>query len=231
MLISDFCAELDVMCIILMLMLTLKTVSLSKSLSYQKMYLIMMLDAVILVISDLIYELNCSDVYHLGNFALYLVNDIYFIASITVSYIWFLYTIEISTGIAKTSRVFLILASIPAAVLIIAEPFTYLTKWVFYFDSEGYHRGVLNYAFAFIPMGYFLFACIRALVIYIRKRDRRTREVFETVTSFAVFPILAVIVQVVTGLTFPAVCVGAALGMLQVFLTLISLSQPVNSAE
>ena len=222
MLISDICAELDVMCLIIMLMLTVKTVSLSKSLSYQKLYLLMMFDAMVLVISDMIYELDCSDFINLGNFALYLFNDLYFIASITLSYIWFIYSIEITTGLAETSRPFLIISSIPAVFLTISTPFNYFSKWVFYFDAEGYHRGFANAVFAFVPMGYFAFGCILAVIFYLYNKGKHTKELLKAVVSFAIIPIIAVCVQLATGLSFPAVCVGSALGMLQVFLTSIA---------
>lgn len=210
-------AQYDLFVILVMLILTFRTVTLSRTLTYQKLYLLMMGVALVLVGADMIYEYAAGGVIYLSNAGMYTVNILYFSASVLVSCIWFYYT-QFVTGINQhKNAVINIAVSLPAAVLIIMSFFTYYTKWVFYFDENGYHRGSINTLYMIVPLVYFVGACAVALINALSKKDKMAWEQFRTVTSFALFPVIAVAVQnYLVG--FPAVCVGSMLGMLQVFL-------------
>ena len=210
-------AQYDLFSLLVMVILLIRTLTLSKSLTYQKAYILLMSFALIVVGSDLIFEIAEDGMITLPLAAKYAVNISYFVASILISVSWVGYT-QMVTGIGlKKSTWSNIILYTPAAVLILAAFFTYYTKWVFYIDAEGYHRGSLNFLYMIGPLLYFGGACVMALFNAIQRKDKVGWDQFKTVFSFAIFPLISVAIQNIF-IGFPAVCVGSMLGMLQVFL-------------
>ncbi len=214
-------AEFDVFCMIIMIMLTVKTHTLAQSLRYQKLYLLLMTCAMLLVSSDFVYEAHCAGKFFLGEFWLYFVNILYFVSCTMISYIWFVYTrfiMESKRMAVKRARIF---AAMPALVSVLLAFSTFYTKWFFYFDEEGYHRGKLNFISMVIPLLYFVGACLMAFVRYRMEPTKSNKEKLFTVLTFAVIPIISVAVQVIF-VGYPVVCIGAMLGMLQTFMNNIA---------
>lgn len=210
-------AQYDLLSLTVMLILTFRTLTMSKSLTYQKLYLMMMAGSMILVGSDMVYELAEGDVIFLPTVGIYGVNILYFSMSVFISYIWFYYT-QFTTGINLHSRTVVnVFVTLPAVLLIVMSFSTYYTKWVFYFDETGYHRGTLNALYMAVPLMYFLGACVVAFINALRRRDKEGWGQLRTVLAFALFPIVSVAVQNFF-IGFPAICVGCMLGILQVFL-------------
>ena len=210
-------AQYDLYSLLIMIILTVRTVTLSRSLTHQKVYLLMMSFAVLLVGSDMVYEMGAGGVISMPVSAMYAVNILYFVACIVISFVWFYYT-QLVTGInVHKHAVINLLVSLPAVFLVIASFFTYFSKWVFYIDETGYHRGTYNSLYMIGPLVYFLGACVIAFINAIKKEDKRGWLQFRTVIEFALFPVISVAVQNLF-IGFPAVCVGCMLGMLQVFL-------------
>ncbi len=218
---SSVYAEFDLFCVIIMVMITFKTISLSKHLKYQWIYLVMMGFAMTLVASDMLYEFSDAGVMKFSENIVYLLNIIYFISSLFIAFFWFIYTYCIS-GFSHTKRnVIWIAFLMPVFLLSVAAFFTKSTRWVFYFDEEGYHRGTINIVYMVVPLIYFLSSCVVALINYLKNRNRKNGYTIKTVFSFAFFPIAAVAIQAFF-VGFPAVCIGAMLGMLQVFMISIA---------
>lgn len=214
-------AQFDFICIVIMTMITIKSVTLTRSLKLQKMYLLMMFFAMCLVISDLLYELTDYGALSLSMVWVYLFNIIYFISSLAISYTWFIYTLWLINSKLANKLVFHILTGFPMFALTIMSFSTYYTKWLFYFDESGYHRGSLNIFYIAMPLLYFVLATCITLVNFLKNRTAESFDYFKTIVSFVAFPIAAVIIQVFN-VGFPAVCIGASLGMLQVFLSNIA---------
>ncbi len=217
-------AEFDIFCILMMLMITLKTVFLSKQLLYQKLYLIMMGCALALTGADLFYELYAGDILALGIVTVYILNSIYFIASIFVSYFWFIYTENVIFDKHFLSKKAMLLISFPAVAFSVMTFFTAKTRWVFYFDETGYHRGLINVIYMIIPLLYFLGSVALAIIGYRMNPTEDTRSKLKITMGFVVIPILAVGIQSFL-IGFPMVCIGSALGMLQVFLNSVALDR------
>lgn len=215
-------AEFDVWCMVIMIMLTLKTVFLSRQLEHQKLYLLLMAFAMVLVGSDFCYEIYSAGVLKCSVSLAYVFNIIYFSSSIAIAFLWFLYSQAVSNPDLFEKKWHRWVAAIPAVILLIGAIFTSRTKWVFYLDESGeYHRGTLNILYMVIPLVYFIGATIIAFINYLKKRDKHSLGQLKTVATFALFPIGAVGVQAFL-VGFPAICIGASLGMLQVFLNNIA---------
>lgn len=214
-------AEFDIFCIIIMVMITLKAVSLTRSLANQRLYLTMMGSGMLLVFADLFYELDISEIIKLDAWALYACNILYFIASIVIAYLWFVYAQNMNGVRILNSKWYTILTALPAAVLIAMSFTTYYTKWAFYFDEEGYHRGTFNDFYMIVPLAYFMSALLVAVLHCFKEKTEMSVANFKIVLLFSIFPIAAVGLQFFF-IGYPAVCVGASLGMLAVFLNNIA---------
>ena len=165
---SSVYAEFDLFCVIIMVMITYKTISLSKHLRYQWIYLVMMFFAMTLVASDMLYEFSCSGNLNFSEGCIYLLNIIYFISSLMIAFFWFVYTYSISGLTCKNKKIFWTLVFLPIFILSVISFFTKITRWVFYFDAEGYHRGTLNALYMIIPLVYFVSSCVMALSTLLR---------------------------------------------------------------
>lgn len=221
----------DLLCVITMLMITVRTIFLRNKLFHQNMYLRLMAFAMLLVVSDMLYEYTIAGMINMPESWLYLWNSLYFVASVMIGYTWFVYT-QVITGMKLIENISVRMVLLtPAVFTCAAALISYWTKWVFYFDeAREYHRGPGNWLVIVVPTVYFLAAVAIALGLFIRKRTRKTGKNLKTVLSFAIFPIASVAIQIVyVGL--PVVCVGSMLGMMWVFINIITNEREILTAE
>ena len=214
-------AEFDMICLVIMLMITLKTVSLSNALRFQRLYLWMMSFCILLAASDGLYEFGDAGLLHYGEFCRYALNILYFASSILIGYLWHIYAQRV-IGVKRIDKfLYRLLVFLPSGVLIALSFTTYYTHFVFYFDETGYHRGTINDIYMIIPLLYFLVPIFIVLFNLCRCADEKNINNLKTVVGFAVFPVAFVIIQAFFQ-GFPAIVIGASLGMLQVFLNNIA---------
>ncbi len=214
-------AEFDFICIVIMIMLLLKGVSMTRSLALKRSYLVMIICATFIVVSDFLYEITDAGLIPGSIPLLYIYNVIYFIASIVTAWVWYRYTLKSIRSPLMEHRMFRILTGLPALILTIMILTSFRTRWVFYFEGTTYHRGSLNIIFVVTPLLYFLSAAGIASFFYIKNRDQESRERLQQTITFAAFPVVSVGLQFFF-VGYPAVCIGATLGALQVFLNNIA---------
>lgn len=214
-------AQFDIICLVIMIMITLKTMTLTRSLMLQRTYLLMMAFATCLVGSDLIYELVDYGLFSMSEPWIYFFNILYFVSSLSISYTWYVYTLRLIGSKLAYNVIFRGLSGVPLFIMIFMCLSTYRTHWIFYFDSEGYHRGSLNTLIMLVPLMYFITATVIGIFYHAKTRTAESVDHLKTILSFVVFPLAAVAIQAAF-IGFPAVCIGASLGMLQVFLNNIA---------
>lgn len=215
-------AEFDILCLIIMGMITLLTVMQSQKAVNQRSYLFLMICAIVLVASDLGYEIFLTGKVNFGLPVLYIFNILYFLASIAISYAWFVYAQRIM-GNEKVLRVkFRICFFIPAGLLMAAIIASSVTGWIFALDEYGnYSRGPYNWLCIATTSAYLLGAVCVAVIYYLRCRDEKTRRSMYSVITFVIFPLVFVALQMFF-VGAPLVCIGAMLGMLWVFVYTMS---------
>ena len=214
-------AEFDFICIVIMVMLLLKSVTMTKSLALQRSYLVMIICAMVIVLSDFFYEITDGGLLPGNIVLLYIYNIIYFCASLATSWFWYRYTLMSINSPLMESRIFRVITGLPAWILAAMTFVSYRTHWVFYFEGTTYHRGTLNLLYTATPLLYFLSAAGIATFFYLKHRDVQSKDRLQQTITFAAFPLVAVGLQVAF-IGFPAVCIGATLGALQVFLNNIA---------
>lgn len=224
-------ARFDIVCLLVMMIITLETVKLRSKLPLQNLYLRLMVFAVMLVTSDMMYELVSGGAVPGGVGGLYIFNGIYFVASTMIGYTWFVYT----QAIVKMSFYDIvpvkIAIAIPALASCMASIFSYRTKWIFYFDENGlYCRGEYNWVSMVIPAAYFAFAILCSIITFCRKKTEKNKRVMASVAVFVLFPLLSIGLQAVF-VGVPIVCIGSMLGMLWVFINNITAEREAIVAE
>lgn len=224
-------AEFDILCLIIMTVITVMTLSMSKKLVHQGTYLTMMVFGSILVGADMFYELAIADIIHIGLFGMYLANCLYFSASVLIAHSWFVYSQKISETNLIYNKKFMCAIAIPDAVANLFIALTPWTGWIFELDENGfYSRGALNAVTIAVPALYFISAVIWAIVNHVTKNNERTKANLKTVISFVVIPIGAVIVQLMYE-GYPIICIGAMFGMLWVFIYNIAKERETMAAN
>ncbi|MCR5268436.1 MAG: response regulator [Lachnospiraceae bacterium] len=214
-------AEFDFICICIMIMLLVKGVYMTKSLALKRSYLVMFLCATVIIVSDFLYEITDAGLLPSSPFLLYFYNVTYFIASLATAWFWYRYTLKSIHSSLMGSRLFRIITGLPAWILMFCTFFTARTHWVFYFEGTTYHRGTLNVLYIATPLLYFISATLIALSSHLRQKNEESKERLQQTVAFAAFPLVFVSLQFFL-VGFPAVCIGAALGALQVFLNNIA---------
>ena len=214
-------AEFDFICIVIMVMLLIKSVAMTRSLALQRSYVVMIVCATLIVLSDFLYELTDGGLLPGNIFLLYLYNIGYYCASLATSWFWYRYTLMSIRSPLMESKAFRIITGLPAWILAAMTLVSSRTHWVFYFEGTTYRRGTFNLLFTSVPLLYFLSAAGIAVFFYFRHRDEQSKERLQQTITFAAFPLVSVPLQVAF-IGFPAVCIGATLGALQVFLNNIA---------
>ena len=214
-------AEMDVFCLVIMVMIGIVTITQSKRLVNQSLYLFMMLFAMILVTSDMLYQLSSADIINVSMFWLYFYNALYFISSIMISLIWFIFSRR-DAGEAYPKKWIIALTCTPAGIGILLIFLNNIDKLIFYIDESGtYFRGPANIIPTLISLLYFWASTIFAVADYLRLRSALALENMKSALLFAFFPLAAVGIQLVY-VGAPFLCIGAVLGMLWVFIFKIS---------
>lgn len=213
---------IDGLCLAMMLMTTFITLSLTKKLQYQRIYVALMFCGVALVASDLLYELHCDGKLCLPNVLLNLDNSVYFCSCVGISFLWYVYIRRLS-GFGKTKNILVhLLPRIPVTLIIIMSLTSGLTGLIFYFNEQGeYVRGPLNWLHILTCLGYFIGTITWSIIGYLRRRTKDSVHCVRLSVSFLLFPALAVAFQVLN-ISMPVLCVGAVFGMLWVFVNAIS---------
>ncbi|MBO4901558.1 MAG: response regulator [Lachnospiraceae bacterium] len=214
-------AEFDFICIVIMTMLLLKSVNMTRSLALKRSYLVMFICAMVIVLTDFLYEITDAGVLPSSIVLLYIYNSVYFIAAIATAWFWYRYTLMSIHSPLMKSRAFRVITGIPAWILALMAVFSFKTHWAFYFEGTTYRRGNLNTLYLVMPLIYFISAAGIATYFHLKHKDEQSRERLQQTITFAAFPLVSVWLQFFF-IGFPAVCIGATLGALQVFLNNIA---------
>lgn len=211
-------AGYDILCLTIMAIVTTLTLKMAGRLTHQRTYLLLMTFSIFLVLGDLIYNLSMGGTIALPVPALYVCNIVYFLASLAISYVWMLYVARLAEDKRIEELKFKALLFFPVEVGGFMTIVSFKTKWIFYLDEQGtYIRGDYNWVSMAIPAMYFAFTIFLGISNNRRKRNEKSLEVLKDVLAFASFPALALVLQYFL-VGFPAICIGALLGMLFVFL-------------
>ncbi len=209
-----------VFCLIILAVVSLKTVSPDFEIKGQPLVLSVLMMAMIIGVSDILsIVLNGNDglVSVIGN---YVFSIIYLIGSVIISYLWFLFSLSSSPAKIKNIKLISFLFSLPVLVfsgLAISSPFT---GYVFTITDNGaYKRGpfiymqlILIFAYMLVGSFYILYQAKKTNNLFIRKEA----YVFST---FPLYPAIGMLLQFFYPET-PLGIMGLTLGLFMNFITI-----------
>ena len=211
-------AGYDILCMIIMAIITSMTLQMKGKLKHQRTYLALMTFALFLVLGDFVYNLAMGGILPIGIPGMYVANSVYFISSMMIAYMWVLY-IARYLKISELERIWVkAIIFFPAEAVSFMSIVSFRTGWIFTLAEDGtYYRGPLNWISMLVPAVYFILAIVLAIINYVKHKSPENKEIVKDGFAFASFPGVALSIQYFL-VGFPAICIGALLGMLYVFL-------------
>ena len=136
---------LNVFCICILLTILLRIIKSSDKRMSQTMYSLFIMSSAILCTSDLVWGIvDFSYQWHFSDSVDFVVNFIYHIFTLIVSYMWYFYSESELETKTTTTKKGLIASMVPFAVGIVIILGSFNEGWVFSINDEGvYERGNL----------------------------------------------------------------------------------------
>lgn len=151
--------------------------------------------------------------------ASFVVNSVYHIFTGVVAYLWFLFSESEQKSRLVKSKKSLALSMIPLFILINFVVGSNAHGWVFYIDpvDEQYHRGEFYPILLLVCFWYMGHTTIKALIKAFKKENYLRKHQLLSLASFAIFPAVAVILQVLF-VGSPMLSAGIAFAVLHVYI-------------
>ena len=224
--VAKYYAEIDVLCMILLVSLAIKTHTSNFISSHKRYFQKVLLSNVILAASDLVWIFNNSflplmEVFPTTGVVLsYILNGLNVIAMVVLGMTWLLFSEAVLGNYVIRSRWQMLLVSSPVTVITLLVLTTEETGFMFYVSPQGeFTRGVgyaLQVAFS---LGYILVSVVRAFSYARRAQSLQARQKANSVASFVIAPVCAGIAQLILK-DMPVLFIGTVVGLLNVYISL-----------
>lgn len=211
-------AEMDVMCMLLLAYIGVKTFSGAERWGSRVLFQWSIFFLFIMTGEDLIWMLMEKKVLYANIPLSYAVNLIYFAASLATSISWLVYTeMELNTGTLHRLG-FKIGVLTPVVVEVILLVVNFFNGCIFSFDAEGnYVRGPYTVIVFILPILYIIAASVHAVIIALKPENYLHRSTFLCLASFPLYTIGATILQfLLPGSPLP--CVGMSIAIFMTYL-------------
>lgn len=210
---------LNIFCISILILILVQIIRSADKRMSQRMYLWFIIASVILCSSDLawgvmhyFYDWGLSDTVD------FVVNSIYHIFTVVVSYLWFLFSEseqETRTIKTKTGGIISLLPLIIDVIFIVSS---YWRNGVFFVSEQGvYRRGPMYIAHIVICLFYIGLTSLKALIRSFYKKNYIKREEYRTLAFFCIYPLIAGVAQVCL-VGSPMISAGVAFAALHVYM-------------
>ena len=188
--------QTNVFCIILFLIMFLD-IRRKEATKDQKLYFLFILDATLFCIADMLNYVLSGNMGGAVKPLLYIINTIYFSASVLASYIWYLYVLA-KLGYHKGRRhIIRYLMMLPFCLFLVISSLSPVLGWIFTITDENtYQRGSALWIHWICAWGYIVIPTVLTLIHIIKEKDKNQRKQIYPLFIFALFPVIASIVQI-----------------------------------
>lgn len=188
--------QTNVFCIILFLIMFLD-IRRKEATKDQKLYFLFILDATLFCIADMLNYVLSGNMGGAVKPLLYIINTVYFSASVLASYIWYLYVLA-KLGYHKGRRhIIRYLMMIPFCLFLVISSLSPVLGWIFTITDENtYQRGSALWIHWICAWGYIVIPTVLTLIHIIKEKDKNQRKQIYPLFIFALFPVIASIVQI-----------------------------------
>ena len=188
--------QTNVFCIILFIIMFLD-IRRKEATKDQKLYFLFILDATLFCIADMLNYVLSGNMGGAVKPLLYIINTVYFSASVLASYIWYLYVLA-KLGYHKGRRhIIRYLMMIPFCLFLVISSLSPVLGWIFTITDENtYQRGSALWIHWICAWGYIVIPTLLTLIHIIKEKDKNQRKQIYPLFIFALFPVIASIVQI-----------------------------------
>lgn len=218
--IKQFYAELDIFCILIILILFLRVHKNVDKQNSQRILEGFMISVMAFFASDMLWILADHAFPMEWVWLNYAIDITYYILSILVSFLWFWYSESQQESRLVATRKNLLLCAMPMLLVVLLCLTTPWTHLMFTVDGAGgFHRDMLGFAQATVGIGYAMFTSVKAFAKAQNKKNFVNKNRYVTLSSFGVFPAFFGILQVYMTDT-PVLSMGLTLALLQIYINL-----------
>ncbi len=150
-----------------------------------------------------------------------LFNALYYTFSTLTGFFWFLFVENVEESEIFRNKGKIALAAIPAMIVTFFALVSIRTGWMFFIDADDgeYHRGALQFCQVAAGYGYILYTSVKALYLSQKTSSYQQKNRYRTLAGFVIAPMITGVSQLLIAGT-PGLCVGTAIGMLDVYISL-----------
>ncbi len=212
-------AEVSVVCIAFLLLISIKASKCMFLQSQRRGFLAVAISNMLLFALDAVWIFVDSNILSVSTTWNWLLNGAYYALSGLLGYVWFCYSEMIQQSRFVKDRRFRIAARLPVLALVVLTVLSCRNHLLFYIDSNNvYHRGPAYSLQLVLAYGYVLVTAAKAYIRSFHAEDYRRKAELISLSTFVIPTILSGALQVAFP-RYPILCVGSMLGILYVFLT------------
>lgn len=218
--IKQFYTELDIFCILIILILFLRVHKNVDKQNSQRILEGFMIAVMAFFASDMLWILADHAFPMEWIWLNYAINMSYYILSMLVSFLWFWYSESQQESRLVASRKKRLLCAAPMLFVVLLCFTTPWTHLMFTVDDAGsFHRDMLGFLQASVGIGYAMFTSVKAFAKAQNKKNFVNKNRYVTLSSFGIFPAFFGILQVYVTDT-PVLSMGLTLALLQIYINL-----------
>lgn len=213
-------AEVSVVCILFLLLISIKA---SKCVFLQSQrwgFLAVAVSNMLLFALDSVWIFVDSNTLSISPTWNWLLNGTYYAVSGLMGYIWFCFSETIQQSKFAKNKKYRAAALLPSLALIVLTVLSYRNHLLFYIDAGNeYHRGPAYSLQLVLAYGYVIFTAAKAYIRSFKADDYRKKMELRTVSAYIIPTLITGALQVFFP-RYPILCVGNTLSILYVYLTL-----------
>ena len=189
-------------------------------------YKLAMALAALCAITDIMYALREFGAIQLGSFVNYTGEILYSLGSICGAYCWFIYSEKKHQSRMVSTRGLLYTLAVPFVIMCLFTITTPLHKLCFSISGTHYVRGILNVPFTVFCGAFIIYSGISALISSFSKINHSKTVLLRMLFVYAIFFILAQVLQVIVGPILPFRSLAAT--VIFMFITLRGMCETVT---
>ena len=206
--------EVNIICILILLMIMEKIRDENKVLKTYSIYRKLLISIILFSTSDLLAGVFRGTMFPVSKFILLLSNSLYFLFGILNAYYFNEYLGVRTEFIQENKGKFF--RALPVLIVIIMLIVNLFIKNIFFIDEFNlYHRGNMLFLYYVISYSYFINVIVNFIMTW--KKERRSQQELKRLSIFALLPVMALVIQIFNyGITL--IGVGFTISVLMIFL-------------
>lgn len=206
--------EVNIICILILLMIMEKVRDENKTSKTYNIYLKLLISITLFLVCDLLAGVFIETMFLVSKFILLLSNSLYFLFGVLNVY-YFNEYLGVRTEFIqdRKGKLFRVL---PVLIVIIMLVFNLFVKNIFFIDEFNlYHQGKMLFLYYVISYSYFIDVIVNFVTTW--KKGKRSQQELKKLVILALLPLIALIVQIFNHRT-TLIGVGFTISVLMIFL-------------